>query len=208
MISDILFNIDYYRFIDQRLKYSNRTYVYQYSHRSGQEHSTPCNEYFHRRDLVGHFAELEYTWGTPVLYEKNNTIYGLTPLIEYIRYEINTSSTFNQTHTYTDEEILFSKQTVQHWSNFIKYGRPNSSILKQEWPPVSHISTASIMHLQVNRSEVEKLRIPAGVLFWRQECPINDENSMEITRKNSRGFVEEISLTIFFCSLLFNQVLN
>lgn len=209
LISDILFNIDYYRFLDQRLKYSNRTYVYQYSHRSGQEHPTPCNEYFHRRDLVGHFAELEYTWGTPVLYEKNNTIHGLTPLIEYIRYESNMSLAFNQTHTYTDEEILFSKQTIQHWSNFMKYGRPMSSILKQDWPAISQMSTASIMHLQVNRSGIEKLTIPAGVLFWRQECPIHDESSAKITQKNSRGMaVEQISLTIFFYSLLVNRVLN
>ncbi|CAF4425162.1 unnamed protein product, partial [Adineta steineri] len=31
LITDILFNNDYYRFLEQRLKYSNRTYLYQYS---------------------------------------------------------------------------------------------------------------------------------------------------------------------------------
>ena len=190
------------------MKYSNRTYIYQYSYRSGQEHPTPCNEYFHRRDLVGHFAELEYTWGTPILYERNNSIHALTPLIEYIRYESNTTMTVNLTHTYTDEEVLFSKQLIQHWSNFIKYGRPISSISKQDWPTAGSSSTASIMHLQVNGSRIEQLRIPPGVLFWKNDCSINDENSMKIVRKCSGGMVDGISLITFISSLLFNQVLS
>lgn len=115
---------------------------------------------------------------------------------------------FNVTHTYTDEEILFSKQLIQHWSNFIKHGRPMSSLLKQDWPSVSNISTASMMHLQLNRSEIKPLEIPAGVLFWKKNCPINDENSNKIIRKNNVGIVDGISFIILFCSLLFNQVLN
>jgi hypothetical protein len=208
LISDILFNNDYYRFIDQRLKHSNRTYIYQYSHRTAQEHPTSCNDYLHKHDLVGHFAELEYTWGTPILSEKIHSSHNITPLIKYVRYESNTTSDANLISSYTDEQIQFSKQLIEYWSNFIKYGRPTSSIFKQEWPPINEMSTASVMHLQVNRSELKELIIPPGVLFWKSECPIKQENLTEILQKDNQGTISKISLTIFFCSLVFDKVLS
>jgi len=208
LISDILFNNDYYRFIEQRLKHSNRTYLYQYSHRTAQEHPTPCNDYFYKRDLVGHFAELEYTWGTPLLYEEPNSTHNISPLISYVRYESNTTTHPNLTHIYTNEEIQFSRQLIEQWSNFIKSGRPTSSIFKNHWPPISNISTALVMHLQVNRSELKELIIPPGVLFWKSECPIKQENLTEIFQKDNQGTISKISLTIFFCSLVFDKVLS
>jgi carboxylesterase type B len=208
LISDILFNNDYYRFIDQRIKHSNRTYIYQYSYHTAQEHPTSCNDYLHKRDLVGHFAELEYTWGTPILSEKVNLSHNITPLIRYVRYEFNRTIDSNLTQDYTDEQIQFSKQLIQHWSNFIKYGRPKSSIFKYKWPPVSNISTASIMHLQANRSEIKQLTIPSGVLFWKSECPITKDNLTIIAQIVNQGTVLKLSLTIFFCSLLFDKVLS
>ncbi len=208
LISDILFNNDYYRFIEERLKYSNRTYIYQYSHRTAQEHPTPCNEYLHKHDLVGHFAELEYTWGTPLLSEQTNSIDNTVSLINYVRYESNTTNNSNLTHVYTNEQIQFSKQLIQHWSNFIKFGRPKSSVFKNKWPPVSNMSTASIMHLQVNQSEIKKLKIPSGVLFWTNNCSINNENSTKIAQKSNQASIYKISLTIFICSLLSDKVLS
>ena len=208
LITDILFNNDYYRFIEQRVKYSNRTYIYQYSHRTAQEHPTTCNDYLHKRNLVGHFAELEYTWGTPILFAKNNSMPDFTPLVKYVRYEYNITSDPNSALSYTVEQIQFSKQLIEHWSNFIKYGRPTSSIFKQEWPPVSNLSTASIMHLQVNRSEVIELSIPPGVSFWKNGCLSKNENSLKIDQTRNKGAILTISLTIFCSSLFFDKVLS
>jgi len=202
LISDILFNNDYYRFIEQRLKHSNRTYLYQYSHRTAQEHPTPCNDYFYKRDLVGHFAELEYTWGTPLLYEEPNSTHNISPLISYVRYESNSTINSNSTHIYTNEQIQFSRQLIEQWSNFIKYGRPTSSIFKNDWPPINNISTALVMHLQVNRSEIIKLNIPSSVQFWKNECPTKNENHTKIALKTNQASISKISITVFICSLL------
>ncbi|CAF1561998.1 unnamed protein product, partial [Adineta steineri] len=61
LISDVLFLNDYYRFLTHRIKSSsNRTFLYQYSYRTSQEHPTLCNDYLRKHNLVGHFAELEY----------------------------------------------------------------------------------------------------------------------------------------------------
>jgi len=107
----------------------------------------------------------------------------------------------NLTHSYTDEQIQFSKQLIEQWSNFIKYGRPISSKFKNKWPPISNISTAFVMHLQVNQSEIKKLSIPSGVLFWKNECSINNENDTKIDQKNNQASIYKISLTIFIYSL-------
>jgi hypothetical protein len=100
--------------------------------------------------------------------------------------------------------MQFSRQLIEQWSSFIKYGRPKSSIFKTEWPPIINMSTASIMHLQVNKSRIEKLNIPDGVLFWKNECPINNETA----QKSNQAIICKISLTIFLCSLLFDKVLS
>ncbi|CAF2707038.1 unnamed protein product [Rotaria sp. Silwood2] len=208
LISDILFNNDYYRFIEERLKYSNRTYIYQYSHRTAQEHPTPCNDYLHKHDLVGHFAELEYTWGTPLLHKINSSDHTIISLIKYVRYLSNTTINRNVTHMYTDEQIQFSKQLIEQWSSFIKYGRPMSSIFKDEWPPISNISTAYMMHLQVNRSEIKKLTIPSSVQFWRNECSTKTENYITIIEKRNKASIFRISLIIFISSLLSQKMIS
>lgn len=166
LISDILFNNDYYRFIEQRVKFSNRTYIYQYSHRTGQEHPTPCNEYLYNNHLVGHFAELEYTWGTPLINEQYNS----TSLIKYIRFGSNGSTNTDVTYNYTQEEIKFSRLLIEQWSNFIKYGRPTSVMLKEQWPPVTNLESAAMMHFQINGTEVKPLIVPQGVKFWLNQC--------------------------------------
>ncbi|CAF0725477.1 unnamed protein product [Rotaria sordida] len=217
LISDILFNNDYYRFIEERLKYSNRTYIYQYTHRTAQEHPTQCNAYLHKHDLVGHFAELEYTWGTPLLYEINNFTHNIIPLIKYVRYLSNTTINHNITHLYTNEQIQFSKQVLEQWSNFIRYGRPISSRFKNEWPPISNMSTASMMHLKVNQSEIKKLTIPSTVQFWRNECSAKTENHITIIKKNNQASIIEktsqasifhLSLIICIFSLLSQKLLS
>ena len=138
----------------------------------------------HKRDLVGHFAELEYTWGTPLLAENQNTNNSIIPLISYTRYESNTTINQNLTYSYTYEQIQFSKELIERWSNFMKYGRPTSRLFKEEWPPISNLSTAYIMHLQINQSEINKLIIPSEVLFWKNQCPSKtNQNITKIAQK-------------------------
>lgn len=172
--------------------------MYQYSHRTAQEHPTLCNDYLHKRDLVGHFAELEYTWGTPLLSEKSGSNESFVSLIQYIRYEFNASIETDLINKYTPEQIQFSRQLIEQWSNFIKYGRPISSKFGNDWPPVSNLSTAMIMQLQVNESEIKRLEMPAGVAFWKQECP------QTIAPKDNQGRISTVSLTVFFCSLYYS----
>ncbi|CAF4212144.1 unnamed protein product [Rotaria socialis] len=205
---DILFNNDYYRFMEERIKHSNRTYIYQYSHRTAQEHPSTCNEYLHEHNLVGHFAELEYTWGTPLLFDLNNFNHNITPLIKYVRYTSNSVVDTSISTFYSDEQIQFSKQLIEQWSNFIKYGQPKSSIVKDEWLSVSNMSTASIMHLKVNESKIQNLSIPSGIQFWRNQCSLKSENSTKIIQKNSVSSIHKISLIIFISSLLSHAVAN
>jgi hypothetical protein len=118
---------------------------------------------------------------------------------------LNTSTNSNLIHTYTNEQVQFSKQLIEQWSNFIKYGRPTSLRFSNEWIPITNISTASIMHLQVNRSGIEKLNIPSGVKFWMTECECLTKDNI---RKSNEASIYKISLTIFIWSLLFNKMLK
>ncbi|CAF1061908.1 unnamed protein product [Adineta ricciae] len=207
LITDVLFSNDYYRFIEQRLKYSNRTYLYQYSHRTAQEHPTPCNDYLHKQDLVGHFAELEYTWGTPLLYEEPNSTLHLSPLIEYVRYGPNMTTDYNFTHMYTKEHIEFSKQLIEQWSNFIKTGQPTSPKSRLQWPPITNNSIGLFMHLQVNQSEVKQLVIPPSVEFWKNKCPDEKTPSPRTNSMNNDAFTTDITWEIVFGCFIFSMVL-
>ncbi|CAF1248247.1 unnamed protein product [Rotaria sp. Silwood1] len=193
LVSDVLFYNDYYRFLIQRIKHSNKTFVYEYSYRTSQEHPTPCNDYFHRNNLVGHFAELEYTWGTPLLFGKTNYSNDLIPLINYIPYEINSIE------NYTIEQIEFSELIIEQWSNFIKYGQPNSTKYKNQWLSIVNTSNGLIMHLKLNQSELKKFEIPINVQFWMNTCSKKD-NSI-LVNLNDQATIDEISFTVFVCTI-------
>lgn len=169
MISDILFNNDYYRFLEERIKFSKRTFIYRYSYRTSQEHPTLCNAFLRDRNLVGHFAELEYTWGSPLSWLKINGSLTSISLVKHVKQETNSTQTLNK-QTYTDEEKEFSRQLIEQWSNFIKYGQPASSRLNQTWSEANNLTDASIMHFQPGKSEVKPLEIPFTVQFWLNDC--------------------------------------
>lgn len=99
LISDLLFYKDYYQFLFQHISLTNRTYVYHYSYRNSQQHPSPCQDYLSKQHIVGHFAELEYTWGRPLLMKESN---------------------------YTNEQVQLSRQLIQYWSNFINQGQPDN----------------------------------------------------------------------------------
>ncbi|CAF4942982.1 unnamed protein product, partial [Rotaria socialis] len=165
LISDVLFFNDYYRFLTQRVQYSKKTFAYEYSYRTSQDHQTLCNDYLYKHKLVGHFAELEYTWGTPLLFEKTNSTNKLIPLINYILYDQNA------THSYTDEQIAFSELMIEQWSNFIKTGQPNSKTkFENPWIPIVNISDGLVMHFTMHQNEMKKFEIPLSVQFWMNTC--------------------------------------
>jgi len=189
LISDILFYNDYYRFLKQHIQYTNRTYLYQYSYKTSQEHQTPCNDYLYKQNLVGHFSELEYTWGTPLLFEKENFSNNLIPLINYSSYKkLN----------YTNQEIEFSKQIIEQWSNFINYGQPNSTKFENQWISIDNMSNGYIMNLKLNQSHMKKFQIPSNVQFWSNTC---ENNTIDDLINQALFF--EITLTVSFCTSLF-----
>ena len=205
LASDILFDNDFYRFMVQRVKYSNRTYVYRYSQRTAQEHQTICSSYLHKRDVVGHFAELEYTWGTPFLSEQTNATHNLTSWIKFMRYGSNITTNTHVTHVYTPQEIQFSKQLIEQWSNFIKDGRPSSMLFQDRWQPIRNLSSGTIMHLRVNHSVIEQFTVSPTVQFWLSECPTDAPNPMQKKNRASTGFV---SWALLLCTPFLNRALS
>lgn len=89
---------------------------------------------------------------------------------------------------YSDEQIEFSREIVEQWSNFINYGQPNSS--DRSW---SSISEGELMQLKAPKSEMKSFEIPSNVQFWMKTCPRTDEHQVSF---------EEISWTLFFCTSL------
>ena len=189
LISDILFFNDYYRFLTETIQSSNRTYLYQYSYPTSQKHPTACHVYFQQHQLVGHFAELEYTWGTPLLFDKHSSDENLLPLIHYNRNFLKFS-----TEIYSNEQMEFTRDILEQWSNFINYGQPNSSKYAQQWSSISH---GSFMRIQMPRNEMKQFSIPSNVQFWMKTCP----NTTDQPPPPPATF-GEISLIIYFCTSL------
>jgi carboxylesterase type B len=104
-------------------------------------------------------------------------------LINYIPYETNA------TDDYTNQQIEFSREIIEQWSNFINYGRPNSTKFENQWLP---IADGNLMHLKLNQSQMKKFDIPSNVQFWMKTCLAHNQ-----------GLIVEISLTIFFCTTVF-----
>lgn len=187
LISDILFFNDYYRFLTETIQSSNRTYVYQYSYPTSQKHPTLCHGYFQEHHLVGHFAELEYTWGTPLLFENHSSDDHLLPLIHYNRHLLK-----NTTEIYTEEQMKFTRDILEQWSNFINYGQPNSSKYDQQWLSISH---GWLMQLQIPRSVMKPFAIPSNVQFWMKTCS-------NTTLEQSQSIYDEISWILYFSTSL------
>lgn len=195
LVSDILFFNDYYRFLTQRIKHANKTFVYEYSYRTSQKHPTSCSDYLLRNNLVGHFAELEYTWGTPLLFDIVKFSNDLIPLINY------TSHENNPIDRYTKEQIEFSQSMIEQWSNFIKYGQPNSTLFESHWIPIVNISNGLVMHFKINQSQMKKFQIPPNVQFWMNTCStVNIFKNIDL---NNQASICEISFTVIVFTGLF-----
>jgi Carboxylesterase family len=96
-------------------------------------------------------------------------------------------------HVYTMDQVQFSRQLIEQWSNFIKFGQPTSSIIGDRWSPMTQMSTASFMHLQANRSEMKRFNIPSTVKFWLNQCTMTKVN---VRQSQSQATMNLFSWTI------------
>jgi hypothetical protein len=91
------------------------------------------------------------------------------------------------------DQVQFSRQLIEQWSNFIKFGQPTSSIIGDRWSPMTQMSTASFMHLQANRSEMKRFNIPSTVKFWLNQCTMTKVN---VRQSQSQATMNLFSWTI------------
>jgi hypothetical protein len=100
-----MFYYDLVRFLRERLRSNSlaSTYVYYYT-------SPPVFDLDNvlRRipNMIGHFAELDLTWGIPYFSRTTRT---------NIAYSMNIS--------YKPEEVELSFQLIRYWTNFAKSGK-------------------------------------------------------------------------------------
>lgn len=100
-----MFYYDLVRFLHERLqsKTNSSTYVYYYANPPVFDLDNVLRRI---PNMIGHFAELDLTWGIPFFDRKNRT---------NIAYHMNIS--------YKQEETDFSYQIIRYWTNFVKTGR-------------------------------------------------------------------------------------
>lgn len=96
----------------------------------------------------------------------------------------------NLINNYSNEQIEFSQEILEQWTNFINYGQPNSTKYQNQWISMNNIANGYLMHLKLNGSSMKKFQIPSNIQFWMNTC---------ITLENNEAFfIYEISLTVFF----------
>jgi hypothetical protein len=105
-----MFYYDLIRFLHQRLASRSlaSTYVYFYASPPRIKSNT-----IHRSNpyLIGHLAELDLVWGVPFLQSINQS---------------TTNMPYQNSVTYTSEEIELSLRMIRYWSNFVKTGQSPS----------------------------------------------------------------------------------
>lgn len=99
-----MFYYDLVRFLHEhvRAKSNASTYVYYYTNPPVFDLDNVLRRI---PNMIGHFAELDLTWGVPFFSRTNRT---------NIAYNMNIS--------YKQEEIDFSYQIIRYWTNFVKTG--------------------------------------------------------------------------------------
>jgi hypothetical protein len=160
-----MFYYDLIRFLHERLnsKSSASTYVYY--------HTNPpvfdLDNILRRiPDMIGHFAELDLTWGIPFFSRQNRT---------NIAYHMNIS--------YTQEEADLSFQLIRYWTNFAKtgncifldksfltiiisLGNPNEPEYVSVYWPKYEITKKSFINFNVNSTQIEENFLEERFQFW------------------------------------------
>ncbi|CAF2143883.1 unnamed protein product [Rotaria magnacalcarata] len=148
LVSDLMFYYDLVRFLHERLNSNTlaSTYVYYYT-------NPPVFDLDNllRRipNMIGHFAELDLTWGIPYFNHKNRT---------NIAYNMNIS--------YKREEMELSLQLIRYWTNFAKTGDPNEpEYVSVHWPRYEQ-TKKSYINFNAYDTQVEEQFFEERFQFW------------------------------------------
>ncbi|CAF0737223.1 unnamed protein product [Didymodactylos carnosus] len=147
LVSDLMFYYDLIRFLHERLKSKTqaKTYAYYYTYPPIFD----LENVLRGPDLVGHFAELDLTWGVPF----------------YGKYNI-TNPAYNMNLSYTKEQFDLSEQMILYWTNFVKTGDPNNpNDIQVHWPPYEQ-TKKSFINLHASNIRTENHYLEERFLFW------------------------------------------
>ncbi|CAF0722473.1 unnamed protein product [Didymodactylos carnosus] len=148
LVSDLMFYYDLIRFLHERLKSKPqaKTYAYYYTYPPIFDLENVLRRI---PNMVGHFAELDLTWGVP-FYNKDS--------------QINRAYSMNL--SYTKEEIDLSEQMIHYWTNFVKTGDPNEpNNLPVYWPPYEE-TNKSFINFHALKIKAEQYYLEERFLFW------------------------------------------
>jgi len=143
-----MFYYDLVRFLHERLqsKTNSSTYVYYYTNPPVFDLDNVLRRI---PNMIGHFAELDLTWGIP-FFDRNN----------------RTNFAYHMNISYKQEEIDFSYQIIRYWTNFVKTGNPNEpQYIPVEWPAYEQTRKAYI-NFQNYDAIVEEQFFEERFLFW------------------------------------------
>ncbi|CAF0867929.1 unnamed protein product [Brachionus calyciflorus] len=160
---------------------TNKIYAYFYTHQSSFNYLLDHMKSFHKDyevalkqlnySVTPHFSELDFVFGLPVL-SKENLIRANKSVLAY---------------NYTDEEYQFSFDLIEYWSNFAKYGNPNSNKQK-EWKNFNG-ETFNIFELNGKRNKANEKLYSEWLKrheFWYETFPNNIYDKCVAKRDNSR----------------------
>ncbi|CAF2500161.1 unnamed protein product [Rotaria sp. Silwood2] len=148
LVSDLMFYYDLIRFLHERLhsNSSASTYVYYYTNPPVFDLDNVLRRI---PNLIGHFAELDLTWGIPYFNRKNRT---------NIAYNMNIS--------YKPEEIDLSLHLIRYWTNFAKTGNPNEpAYVPVYWPPYEKTKKTYI-NFHTYDTQIEEQFFEERFQFW------------------------------------------
>ncbi|CAF0801892.1 unnamed protein product [Rotaria sp. Silwood1] len=148
LVSDLMFYYDLIRFLHERLRSntSASTYVYYYTNPPVFDLDNVLRRI---PNMIGHFAELDLTWGIPYFNRKNRT---------NIAYNMNIS--------YKSEEVELSLHLIRYWTNFAKTGNPNEpEYVPAYWPPYEK-TRKSYINFNTYDIQIEDQFLEERFQFW------------------------------------------
>ncbi|CAF1539425.1 unnamed protein product [Adineta ricciae] len=148
LVSDLMFYYDLVRFLHERLESKSRASTYVYYHTNPPVFDR--DNYLRRiPHMIGHFAELDLTWGIPFFDPKNRT-----------------NIAYNWNMSYRPEEVDLSFQMIRYWTNFAKTGNPNEpEYASVYWPLYERVNKSFISFNALN-THIEDNFLEERFQFW------------------------------------------
>ncbi|CAF0985298.1 unnamed protein product [Adineta steineri] len=148
LVSDLMFYYDLVRFLHHRLESQTKatTYVYYHTNPPVFDLDNVLRRIPH---MIGHFAELDLTWGIPFFSRK-----------------IRTNIAYNMNISYTSEEVELSFQLIRYWTNFAKTGNPNEPEYTSVLWPAYEKEKKSFISFNANDTHIEHNFLEERFQFW------------------------------------------